>query len=94
MLILREKCLVLWNIAPLAAERRLETACKCSKLKPVQMPQMQTLTACLICEYSGSLITISRLFICTIKKSHTYYSTLRYDATVHTCANSNLNLQD
>lgn len=58
--ILRKKYLVLWNVAPLAAGRRLQVASKCAKLKPLLMPHMQTLASGLICERAGWLATIRR----------------------------------
>lgn len=59
MFILREKYLVLWEIASLAADRRLQVVCKCAKLKYSLGSHMQTLTTGLICESAGWLVTIT-----------------------------------
>lgn len=99
MLILKEKCLVLWNIAPLAAERKLEIACKCAILEPAQKPQIQTLSTAPVCHSSITdhhYLVLKHIIYNLQSKYDRYYSSLRCVAGVHLNyirTNSNLNLE-
>lgn len=107
MLILKEKCLVLWNIAPLAAERILEIACNttihihaCAILEPVQEPQ--TLSTARVWHVS---ILVHWSPLPGVNTHHLWppikiWQILQYSEVCcwctlnYICTNSNLNLED